>query len=126
MGVRYSMGIAVTAAMAVKSPFGAVASGHGHRGARRWRWSGWVDDGLELRRRGVEVTLPQYETERVLAESLGEHGTRVRRGVELVSFTQDDDGVTATVRDEAGQRTVTARYLIGCDGAHSAVRKGLG
>jgi len=72
------------------------------------------------------VALPQYETERVLAESLGEHGTRVRRGVELVSFTQDDDGVTATVRDEAGQRTVTARYLIGCDGAHSAVRKGLG
>ncbi len=37
-----------------------------------------------------------------------------RRGVELVSFTQDDDGVTATVRDEAGQPTVTTPYLIGC------------
>jgi len=47
-----------------------------------------------------------------------------RRGVELVSFTQDDDGGTATVRDDAGQRTVTARYLIGCDGAHSAVAAG--
>jgi len=43
-----------------------------------------------------------------------------RRGVELVSFTQDDDGGTATVRDDAGQRTVTARYLIGSDRCPSA------
>ncbi|HEX8760782.1 MAG TPA: FAD-dependent monooxygenase [Pseudonocardiaceae bacterium] len=37
------------------------------------------------------VALPQYETERLLAEL----GGRVERGVELISFAQDGDGVSA-------------------------------
>ena len=72
------------------------------------------------------LALPQYETERVLAEALSTFGTHVQRGVELVGFDQDDDGVTATVRDLEGERTITARYLVGCDGAHSLVRTRLG
>ena len=38
------------------------------------------------------LALPQYETERVLAEALSTFGTHVQRGVELVGFDQDDDG----------------------------------
>jgi 2-polyprenyl-6-methoxyphenol hydroxylase-like FAD-dependent oxidoreductase len=46
----------------------------------------------------------------------------------LAGFTQDADGVTATVNDiEAGKDiTIRARYLVGCDGAGSLVREGLG
>jgi 2-polyprenyl-6-methoxyphenol hydroxylase-like FAD-dependent oxidoreductase len=72
------------------------------------------------------AALPQYETERVLAESLANLGTHVQRGVEFLDFSQDDRQVVSTVRDAGGERTVASRYLIGCDGAHSVVRKGLG
>ncbi len=72
------------------------------------------------------VALPQYETERVLTEELERYGTSIDRSVELTSFTQDADGVTAHLTGPDGDRTVRAAYLIGCDGAHSAVRKDLG
>src|ERR1051325_11511715 len=62
------------------------------------------------------AALPQYETERVLADALAGHGTRVARGVERTGPAQDATGVTATMRDG---RTVRARYAVGCDGAHS-------
>ncbi len=41
----------------------------------------------------------------------------MRRGVELIDVRQDEDEVTATVRDTEGERRVTSRYLVGCDGA---------
>ncbi|MFD4182583.1 FAD-dependent monooxygenase [Rhodococcus sp. NPDC058514] len=72
------------------------------------------------------TALPQCETERVLGEALEGHGGRVTRGAELTGFEQDSSGVRATVRDGSGEFTVRARYLVGCDGAHSLVRKGLG
>ncbi|MCA1656914.1 MAG: FAD-dependent monooxygenase [Actinobacteria bacterium] len=72
------------------------------------------------------IALPQYETERVLAEALARHGSSVRRGVELVSFQQDDTGVTSMLRDTGGTSEVRSGYLVGCDGAHSVVRHGLG
>src|SRR5689334_22230359 len=89
-------------------------------------------DGEQVARVDLEVppdvpfaflALPQYETERLLAEALAGYGTRADRGVELLSFTQDDEGVTAEL---TGGERVRAKYLVGADGAHSAVRKGLG
>lgn len=80
------------------------------------------------------AALPQYETERILAEFLVGLGTEVERGTALVSFEQDADGVTARLEsDDDGddgaepvEEEIRCRYLVGCDGAHSAVRKGLG
>ena len=54
------------------------------------------------------------------------HGVQVERGVRLAGFEQDADGVTATLAGDAGEQTVRAGYLVGADGAHSTVRKGLG
>ncbi|MEV8533646.1 FAD-dependent monooxygenase [Streptomyces sp. NPDC051211] len=73
------------------------------------------------------AALPQYETERILEEFLARFGTRIERGTELLSFTQDADGVTARLGTAAGaQEELRTRYLVGCDGAHSIVRKTLG
>ncbi|MER6319382.1 FAD-dependent monooxygenase [Streptomyces sp. NPDC001581] len=73
------------------------------------------------------AALPQYETERILDEFLGRFGTAVERGTELVSFRQDADGVTCRLHTPSGaEDEVRTRFLVGCDGAHSIVRKGLG
>jgi 2-polyprenyl-6-methoxyphenol hydroxylase-like FAD-dependent oxidoreductase/heme-degrading monooxygenase HmoA len=75
----------------------------------------------------AHLGLPQYETERLLTERLLTAGVTVEHGVELVGFTQDDDGVTAQLRHATGEtEAARAQYLVGCDGAHSAVRSGLG
>ncbi|MEU5209976.1 FAD-dependent monooxygenase [Streptomyces sp. NPDC020742] len=72
------------------------------------------------------AALPQYETERLLEAYVAGLGTVVERGTELLSFAQDRDGVTARLRTASDtEEEVRARYLIGCDGAHSTVRKGL-
>ena len=69
------------------------------------------------------LSLPQPETERLLAAHLERFGVRVERGVELRSFEEDGDGVRATlVRPGGGVETLRCRYLVGCDGAHSTVR----
>ncbi|MET9198921.1 FAD-dependent monooxygenase [Gordonia sp. NPDC003585] len=70
--------------------------------------------------------IPQYATERILTERLTSLGTTIDREVRLDGFTQDADGVTATLSGPDGHETVRAQYLIGCDGAHSTVRKTLG
>jgi 3-(3-hydroxy-phenyl)propionate hydroxylase len=51
----------------------------------------------------------------------------VELGTELVSLTQSTDGVTLHLRsDDGATRTVTADYVIACDGASSGVRQQLG
>ncbi|HWE91784.1 MAG TPA: FAD-dependent monooxygenase, partial [Pseudonocardiaceae bacterium] len=67
--------------------------------------------------------IPQPSTERLLAEHAAELGAEIRRDAELVGLSQDDDGVTAELADGTRLRS---RYLVGCDGGRSAVRKLLG
>ena len=73
------------------------------------------------------LQLPQSQTERLVARYLARLGTEVERRVELVAFTQDEDGVRATLQPaDGGQETAHVSYLIACDGAHSPVRHALG
>ena len=67
--------------------------------------------------------IPQPLTDRLLAEHVAELGIEVRRGCELVALNQDTDGVTAELADGTQLRS---RYLVGCDGGRSVVRKLLG
>jgi 2-polyprenyl-6-methoxyphenol hydroxylase-like FAD-dependent oxidoreductase len=73
------------------------------------------------------LMLPQSETERLLEERLRDLGITVERKVELTKFKNSGDGFEAVLRHADGrEETVSANWLIGCDGAHSAVRHGLG
>jgi rifampicin monooxygenase len=67
--------------------------------------------------------IPQNVTERLLADHAVEAGTEIQRGWELTGLSQDDIGVTAELADGTLLR---ARYLVGCDGGRSIVRKLLG
>ncbi|HET6296515.1 MAG TPA: rifampin monooxygenase [Kribbella sp.] len=67
--------------------------------------------------------LPQPVTDRLLAEHAAEVGAEIRRGSELVGLSQDEDEVTVELADGTELRS---RYLIGCDGGRSTVRKLLG
>jgi 2-polyprenyl-6-methoxyphenol hydroxylase-like FAD-dependent oxidoreductase len=67
--------------------------------------------------------IPQNITERLLTEHAVELGTEIRRGRELVGLSQDDRGVIAELADGTQLRS---RYLVGCDGGRSTVRKLLG
>ena len=65
----------------------------------------------------------QAETEALLGEHLAARGIAIERGVELLRYDADEDGVDVTLRHRDGaEELVRARYLIGCDGAHSTVR----
>jgi 2-polyprenyl-6-methoxyphenol hydroxylase-like FAD-dependent oxidoreductase len=72
--------------------------------------------------------IPQYTLEQVLLEHLRTlPSVDVRFGVTLVDAEQDDAGVTARVQTQAGEQSlVFAAYLIGADGARSAVRSLIG
>jgi 3-(3-hydroxy-phenyl)propionate hydroxylase len=62
--------------------------------------------------------------ETVLERLQADEGVDLLMGHELFSFSQDDQGVTATIGDPDGRPiSLTGRYLVGCDGGRSTVRK---
>ncbi len=71
--------------------------------------------------------LQQDRTERLLAERLAEHGRHVEWDTELVALTDTPDGLRARVQRADGvQQTISARWVVGADGARSPVRHALG
>ncbi|MCX5515929.1 monooxygenase [Kaistia algarum] len=69
--------------------------------------------------------IPQYSTESVLQQHLARLGVRVEREASLGSLAQQGDEVAVEIDTAQGRESATFRYVIGCDGAHSMVRKAL-
>jgi 2-polyprenyl-6-methoxyphenol hydroxylase-like FAD-dependent oxidoreductase len=79
------------------------------------------------------LLLPQDRTEALLLERLEALEQRVHRSVRARSLLQDDTGVTVTLEDARApqgtppsRESIRARYVVGCDGMHSAVRDAAG
>jgi 2-polyprenyl-6-methoxyphenol hydroxylase-like FAD-dependent oxidoreductase len=69
----------------------------------------------------------QAVTEALLSEHVTRAGGKIERGVELVDAVADGEAVRCRLRHAGGDdEQVVARYVVGCDGAHSAVRKQAG
>src|SRR5271170_7828792 len=69
------------------------------------------------------LMLPQSETERLLEERLQGLGVSVERQTEVLDYKRTESGVQAVLQHADGrQETVSANWLLGCDGAHSVVR----
>jgi 3-(3-hydroxy-phenyl)propionate hydroxylase len=69
------------------------------------------------------LALRQRHVERLLAGWVDEGSVPIYRGRDVTGFAQDDAGVTIELADGAPLR---ARYLVGCDGGRSVVRKTAG
>jgi len=67
--------------------------------------------------------ISQAQTEQILAEHLAQHGFTIERGTTLVGLDQRADHVVLTLDTANGAESLQAEYVIGCDGAHSAVRR---
>jgi 2-polyprenyl-6-methoxyphenol hydroxylase-like FAD-dependent oxidoreductase len=65
----------------------------------------------------------QNQIERIMADWIAELSVRVYYGSEVTGFAQDDSGVDVALADD---RSLRARYLVGCDGGRSIIRKAAG
>ncbi len=74
-------------------------------------------------RHNYGLALMQNHIERVLAAWVDELSVPIYRGRELTGFAQDDAGVDVALSDGGSLR---AKYLVGCDGGRSLVRKQAG
>jgi 3-(3-hydroxy-phenyl)propionate hydroxylase len=76
-------------------------------------------------RHNYGLALWQNHIERILADWVGELPVKLYRGREVTGFMQDDAGVHVEVEFAAGP-SLRAKYLVGCDGGRSIVRKTAG
>jgi len=65
----------------------------------------------------------QNQIERIMAAWIAELPVRIHYGREVTGFAQDDNGVDVDLSDGESLR---ARYLVGCDGGRSLIRKAAG
>ena len=73
------------------------------------------------------LAIPQVEVERVLEEHLTARGVVVERGVTVRSVRPDADGALSELHHADGRvELVRSRFVVGCDGAESTVRRQAG
>src|SRR5438128_11819867 len=108
----------------------ALALGRRGNGANMWA-QGKLTARIPLGDIGKSISpfpfvlmLGQDDNEKIMGEHLRAFGVEIKWNTELIALEQTADRVTATLKQPDGSsRQVTAAYVAGCDGGHSAVRK---
>ncbi|TYB69854.1 NAD(P)-binding protein [Nonomuraea sp. PA05] len=72
------------------------------------------------------VWLSQPMFEQILRDRLTELGGRITWGTAVTTVQEDGDAVEVSMRTATGEQSITARYVIGCDGGRSLVRRQIG
>jgi 2-polyprenyl-6-methoxyphenol hydroxylase-like FAD-dependent oxidoreductase len=72
------------------------------------------------------LPVPQHRLAALLAAKAAERGADIRTGHEVLGIDEAPDQVTLRTSGPEGAHALTARYVVGCDGAHSMVRKHAG
>lgn len=72
-------------------------------------------------------SISQDDTERILTKKLAERGVHIERGLAMTDLSADESGVIVSVRaGDGATESIRCNWLIGCDGAHSTVRRATG
>ncbi len=92
----------------------------------------WSADGMSKVRAATPAVpypnlwmVPQFRTDEILSARLASLGVDVERGTSVAAFSQDERGVVTTLVRDGVEERAASRFLVGCDGGHSAVREGL-
>jgi 2-polyprenyl-6-methoxyphenol hydroxylase-like FAD-dependent oxidoreductase len=72
------------------------------------------------------LIIPEWRVEEALRLRLTELGGAVEFGTALTSFEQTPEGVSAVVSKGDESESISSRWLVGCDGGHSVVRRQAG
>lgn len=91
-------------------------------------WAGLpgIDYGLLESEFPYILILSQIEIERMLAEKCRELGVEIRRGADVSAVAEDGEEVLVSYQTNAGAESLRASYVVGADGARSAVRESAG
>jgi 2-polyprenyl-6-methoxyphenol hydroxylase-like FAD-dependent oxidoreductase len=81
---------------------------------------------LASSRYGFQVGISEEVTESVLTDYLHAHGGTVTRSTRLIGLAPGEDAVSATLERDGERSEIAARWVVGCDGYHSAVREAAG
>ena len=72
------------------------------------------------------MAMGQFDTEEILEQELRRRGGAIEWSSQVTSIQRTMSGVEVEWSNASGPQTEICRYLVGCDGAHSLVRKSLG
>ncbi|WP_397458505.1 FAD-dependent oxidoreductase [Pseudomonas asplenii] len=70
--------------------------------------------------------IPQFATDAIIQKKLMPLGLGIEYNTQLISLSQDAQGVSVEVEGPSGLQTLRARYVVGADGGSSKVRHSLG
>jgi 2-polyprenyl-6-methoxyphenol hydroxylase-like FAD-dependent oxidoreductase len=114
----------LAAAIAHHHPAGADRKARDHGSEKdHFAWLHKIDPQLqdEPERRGALIAQPDLEA--VLAEYAAGLGVEIDRGTAVTALQDDGDAVTVDTDHDGAGRRIRARYVVGCDGGASTVRK---
>ena len=116
------------AALALYAPDGGINAVETLAGREIAQYIPNINAGVEDVSPARALFMPQQVLEPILLRRAEELGARFQYATELIGHTQDDGGVTATVRnvDDGTEQKIRARYLVACDGNRSPIRQSLG